>query len=102
MTINLPIVNNSIQSTYIGIRRLLQSREDLVITFSLDYSGIQIEAGDVIRVKFAPYGWDDPIDFPNGKLFRVSQVQETKTDQGLLGVRISAFEYTTLFIMMIH
>jgi hypothetical protein len=93
LTINLPIVNNSIQSTYIGIRRLLQSREDLVVTFSLDYSGIQIEAGDIIRIKFAPYGWDDPIDFPNGKLFRVSQVQETKTDEGFLGVRISAFEY---------
>ena len=93
LTINLPLVNNSIQSTYIGIRRLLQSREDLVITFSLDYSGIQVEAGDVIRVKFAPYGWDDPVDFPNGKLFRVSQVQETKTADGFLGVRISAFEY---------
>jgi len=93
LTISLPIVNNSIQSTYIGIRRLLQSREDLVITFSLDYSGIQVEAGDVIRVKFTPYGWDDPIDFPNGKLFRVSQVQETKTQDGFLGVRISAFEY---------
>jgi hypothetical protein len=93
LTINLPLVNNSIQSTYIGIRRLLQSREDLVVTFSLDYSGIQIEAGDVVRIKFAPYGWDDPIDFPNGKLFRVSQVQETKTDEGFLGVRISAFEY---------
>jgi hypothetical protein len=93
LTINLPQVNNSIQSTYIGIRRLLQSREDLVITFSLDYSGIQVEAGDVIRVKFAPYGWDDPIEFPNGKLFRVSQVQETKTGEGFLGVHITAFEY---------
>jgi hypothetical protein len=93
LTISLPQVNNSIQSTYIGIRRLLQSREDLVISFSLDYSGIQIEAGDVIRVKFAPYGWDDPIDFPNGKLFRVSQVQETKSQDGFLGVSISAFEY---------
>jgi hypothetical protein len=93
LTISLPQVNNSIQSTYIGIRRLLQSREDLVITFSLDYSGIQVEAGDVIRVKFAPYGWDDPIDFPNGKLFRVSQVQETKSQDGFLGVSISAFEY---------
>lgn len=93
LTVSLPQVNNSIQSTYIGIRRLLQSREDLVISFSLDYSGIQIEAGDVIRVKFAPYGWDDPVDFPNGKLFRVSQVQETKDENGFLGVRINAFEY---------
>lgn len=93
LTIQLPQVNNSVQSTYIGIRRLLQSREDLIINFSLDYSGIQIEAGDIIRVKFAPYGWNDPIDFPNGKLFRVTQIQETKDQQGFLGVSISAFEY---------
>lgn len=93
LIIQLPQVNNSVQSTYIGIRRLLQSREDLIVNFSLDYSGIQIEAGDIIRVKFAPYGWNDPIEFPNGKLFRVTQVQETKDQQGFLGVSISAFEY---------
>ena len=75
-----------IQALYLGIRRLLQSREDLVINFALDYSGIQIEAGDVIRVTLSEYGWDN-------KLFRVSQVQEAKIEDGSLGVKISAFEY---------
>jgi len=81
-----PQVNNYIQAAYLGERKMLQSREDLVITCSLDYSGIQIEAGDVVRVTLAEYGWDN-------KLFRVNQVQEVKDEAGFLGARITAFEY---------
>jgi len=87
-----PQVNNYIQAAYLGERRLLQSREDLVISCALDYSGIQLTAGDVIRVKLEQYGWD-VLNGGKGKLFRVSQVQETKSDDGFLGARISAFEY---------
>jgi hypothetical protein len=86
IVVQFPQVNNYIQAVYLGVRRLLQSREDLVINCQLDYSGIQVEAGDVVRVTLAEYGWAD-------KLFRVSQVQETKTDDGFLGARITAFEY---------
>ena len=92
LTVQYAQVNNYVQSVYLGQRRLLQSREDLVIDFALDYSGIQIEAGDVITVKFEPYGWD-VMNSGEGKLFRVSQVQEAKIDDGTLGVKISAFEY---------
>lgn len=84
--IYFPQVNNAVQAQYLGVRRLLQSREDLVITFKLDYSGIQIDAGDVIKVTLAEYGWTD-------KLFRVNQVQEFKTEEGFLGAQITAFEY---------
>jgi hypothetical protein len=86
IVVQFPQVNNYIQAVYLGVRRLLQSREDLVISCQLDYSGIQVEAGDVVRVTLAEYGWTD-------KLFRVSQVQETKTSDGFLGARITAFEY---------
>jgi hypothetical protein len=90
----LPQVNNYIQAAYLGVRRLLQSREDLVISFQTDYSGIQIEAGDVIRVTSNEYGWTAPT-FPDGKLFRVSQVQEIKDDAGNLYAKITAFEYNS-------
>ena len=86
LTLQFPYVNNAVQAQYLGVRRLLQSREDLTITCSLDYSGIVLEAGDVVKVTLAEYGWTD-------KLFRISQVQELKDDQGNLGVRILAFEY---------
>jgi hypothetical protein len=92
LVVQYPQVNNYIQAAYLGQRRLLQSREDLIIDFALDYSGIQIEAGDVITVKFAPYGWE-AFNSGEGKLFRVSQVQEAKIDDGSLGVKITAFEY---------
>jgi hypothetical protein len=86
LTIQYPQINNYIRAVYLGVRRLLQSREDLTIVCNLDYSGIQVVAGDVVRVTLAEYGWTD-------KLFRVSQVQETKTTDGFLGARITAFEY---------
>jgi hypothetical protein len=92
LTVQFPQVNNYIQSTYLGIRRMLQSREDLVIDCLLDYSGIQVQAGDVVCIPFAPYGWE-AFNSGYGKLFRVSQVQEAKLDDGSLGARITAFEY---------
>ena len=92
LDVDFPQVNNYIQSAYLGVRRLLQSREDLVISFQTDYSGIQVEAGDVIRITSAEYGWEAP-EFPDGKLFRVSQVQEIKDVDGSLYAKIQAFEY---------
>ena len=86
LTIQYQIVNNYVQAVYLGVRRLLQSREDLTINCNLDYSGIQIEAGDVVRVTLAEYGWTD-------KLFRVSSVSEIKREDGNLGASIVAFEY---------
>ena len=86
LNFNLPLVNNAVQAKYLAVRRLLQSREDLVVQFATDFSGIQIEAGDVIRITFAPYGWTD-------KLFRVSSVAEEKYTDGNLGAQIVAFEY---------
>lgn len=93
LDVDFPQVNNYIQSSYLGVRRLLQSREDLVVSFQTDYSGIQVEAGDVIRITSAEYGWDSTYGFPDGKLFRVSQVQEIKDVDGSLFAKIQAFEY---------
>jgi len=86
LNITLPLVNTAVQAKYLAVRRLLQSREDLVISCQLDYSGIQIEAGDVIRVNHNAYGWTD-------KLFRVSSVSEVQDEQGNLSAQIEAFEY---------
>ena len=95
LIIELPIVSSSVQAKYLATRRLIQSREDLVATFEMDYSGIQINAGDVVRIRHEAYGWGptdvDPLALD--KLFRVDQVQEEKKSDGTLGVRISAFEY---------
>jgi hypothetical protein len=80
------LVNNYVQAKFIAIRRILQGREDLIINLQTDYSGIQVEAGDVIRVTNEVYGWTD-------KLFRVSNVIEEKDTEGNLFARLTAFEY---------
>lgn len=95
LTVQYPLINTSVQATYINTRRLIQSREDLIVNFSMDYSGIQIEAGDVVRVRHPVYGWG-PIDSnPSNpdKLFRVNQVIEQKGNDGSLGVKLSLIEY---------
>ena len=86
LDVEYPQVNNYIQAAYLGVRKLLQSREDLVISFQTDYSGIQVQAGDVIRVSLTEYGWTE-------KLFRVSQVSEIQDADYTLYAKITAFEY---------
>jgi hypothetical protein len=86
LTLNLYLVNNYIQARYISVRRLIQSREDLVITATVDYSGIQIDAGDVIRFNNDKYQWTN-------KLFRVVQVLEGKDDENLLTATLLLNEY---------
>jgi len=95
LNISLPLVNSAVQAKYLAARRLLQSREDLVISCNLDYSGIQIEAGDVVRVGQPDYGWGPTsVDPANPyKLFRVSNVNEQTTEDGSLVASIEAFEY---------
>lgn len=87
LNLTLPMVNNAVQARYLAARRIYQSREDLVISFKLDFNGIQLEAGDVIRVDHEIYGWND-------KLFRVSTVSEEKDTEGNLYALVQAFEYT--------
>lgn len=104
--INFPFVTDSIQGTYLGYRKLWMSREDMVINFTMDYSGIKINAGDVIAIRHEWYGW--PGIKPDGTLadvgtynglvvpgkpFRVTQVKETKDPSGFLSVQISAVSY---------
>jgi len=95
LVMQLPMINDSVQAQYLGTRRLIQSREDLVVTFGMDYSGIQIDAGDVVRVQHPTYGWGPYAADPTNpdKLFRVEQVQEAKTEDGQLGVKLVLIEY---------
>jgi hypothetical protein len=86
LNVTLPVVNNAVQAKYLALRRLLQSREDITISFQTDFSGIQVEAGDVIRVTHETYGWTD-------KLFRVLTVAEQTFEDNTVGTQMVAFEY---------
>jgi hypothetical protein len=75
---------------------LYASRNDIIINFTMDYSGIQIDAGDVIAIKHDWYGWVPGAygdgTYP-GKPFRVTQVRESKDSNGFLTAQITATAY---------
>lgn len=96
LNIAFPLIDNSLQATYIGYKKLWASRNDLIINFTMDYSGIQIDAGDIIAVNHEWYGWGTKTYgnqvYP-GKPFRVTQVREIKAPDGFLSVQITATSY---------
>jgi hypothetical protein len=85
-SITYDLVNDSVQATYLANRLLEQAREDLNVIFNTTYYGIQVDAGNVVSVTNADYGW-------NAKLFRVMKVMESSLPDGSLGARLELSEY---------
>ena len=85
-TTTLEFTNDSVQAQYLGNRRLEQAREDLIVTITSTYPGIQVDAGDVVDITNTDYGWTN-------KLFRVMKVSEATVDDGNLGATLELSEY---------
>ena len=85
-SITYDLVNDSVQASYLANRLLEQAREDLIVSFSTTYYGIQVDAGTVVSVTNADYGW-------NAKLFRVMKVNEASLPDGSLGAKLELNEY---------
>ncbi len=86
-SVTYELVNDSVQAQYLANRVLEQAREDLIVSFNTTYYGIQVDAGDVVSVTNADYGW-------SGKLFRVMKVNEVALADGSLGARLELSEYS--------
>ena len=86
LSLRLDLANNALHAARIGLIELKQSRHDLIITFRADYSALQVEAGDVVKVTNSVYGF-------NNKLFRVSKTREVEDEVGGITVEITALEY---------
>lgn len=85
-SVTYDMVNDSVQAHYLANRLLEQAREDLIVSFSTTYYGIQVDAGQVVSVTNSDYGW-------NNKLFRVMKVNEASLPDGSLGARLELNEY---------
>ena len=85
---NLDLVNDSVQASYLANRMLEQTREDLIVTINAAYTAIQVDAGDVVTLTNAAYGWDN-------KLFRVMKVSEISLPDGNLGATLDLTEYNS-------
>lgn len=86
LNMRLDLVNNGIHAARIGLIELKQSRFDLIATFTADYSALQLEAGDVIKLTNATYGFEN-------KLFRITKLREVEGEDGALNVEVTAIQY---------
>jgi hypothetical protein len=85
-TVNLNLINNNVRAQVIANRLLEAAREDLQIKVNINYSGLQLEAGDIVTVTNANYGWV-------AKLFRVSQVVEQFGADGSITANLTLMEF---------
>ncbi len=86
LKVRYEMLNESVQARELAYLELYQNRADRIITFSTDYSKINVEAGDVITVTNSIYGF-------NNQQFRVVRVREIEAENGGLAVEITAQEY---------
>jgi hypothetical protein len=86
LQLNHEFVNNVVQATVLANLDLRQSREDLVITLTTDYSKYNVAIGDVVSVTNSVYGW-------TAKLFKVIRVRKTESDAGELTVELTCQSY---------
>lgn len=84
--VTLALVNNDVRAQYLATRFLKSCREDLQVQVSIMFVGLQLEAGDIITMTLAKYGWA-------AKLFRIAQVKENFASDGTITVDLHLMEY---------
>lgn len=85
-SVNLYLTNNSVTAQYLANRMLEAAREDLQVQFEINYIGLQLEAGDIVSVTNANYGWVN-------KLYRIAKVTEKFSDTGEITASLNLLEY---------
>lgn len=82
----LDLVNHRARAGNLGLIELRQSRLNTVLQFTADYSAMQVNVGEVVKVTQPLYGWTD-------KLFRVMRTTEVEDSEGMLSVDVLLLEY---------
>ena len=85
-SVTVPFCNNNVRAQYLANRFLKATREDLQVTCSVGFDGLQLEAGDVMTLTNVNYGWVD-------KLFRTNKVSQTFKDDGAIVVNLLLMEF---------
>jgi len=85
-SVNLNLVNNNVTAQYIANRLLEAAREDLQVNVEIGFTGLQLEAGDIVTVTSANYGWTD-------KMFRLNKVVEKFAETGEITTALTMLEF---------
>ena len=86
VSLSLPLTNNSVTAQYIANRILKAGREDLQMEVTVNFEGIQLDAGDIVSVTSVNYGWTD-------KPFRINKIVQQFNEDGSIGVQLNMSEY---------
>jgi hypothetical protein len=85
-SVNLYLTNNNVTAQYLANRMLEAAREDLQIQIEINFIGLELEAGDIVTVTNANYGWA-------AKLFRINKVIQKFGDNGTVTASLYLMEY---------
>lgn len=86
LTMQYDFINDPIQADVIARTELKQARVNKSISFTTDFTNLDVAPGDVIDITIDYWGWDQ-------KLFRVVELTQTDTAQGQLLIDVVAIEY---------
>lgn len=87
-TIQLPLVNNDVTAQYLANRFIESAREDLQVQATVNFVGLQLEAGDIVTLTNSNYGW-------TAKPFRIIKVQQNFDDKGAITVTLQMTEFNS-------
>lgn len=87
-TVQLPLVNNDVTAQYLANRFIESAREDLQVQATVNFVGLQLEAGDIVTVTNSNYGW-------SAKPFRIIKVQQNFDDKGAITVTLQMTEFNS-------
>ena len=85
-SVSLYLTNNDVTAQLLAVRMLKASREDLQIQIEITYIGLELEAGDIVRVTNANYGWTN-------KLFRIIKVTQKISDTAQITTQLFLCEF---------
>jgi len=84
----LDMVNDGSRVAQLANIDLNQSRFNTVLSFTADFSAMQVDVGDVIKLNSTLYGYVD-------RLFRVMRVTEKEDAEGVITVDLTLLEYSS-------
>ena len=86
LQLSLPFTNKQNVAIKLGAQALKQARVDKIVSFTTDYSFINIRAGELIDITDTTFGFTN-------KLFRVISVEEEEGDDATILIRFQCMEY---------
>lgn len=85
-SVNLYLTNNDITAQLLANRMLKAAREDLQVQLEINFTGLQLDAGDIITLNNTNYGWTN-------KLFRITKVVQKFSDDGKITTALNLTEF---------